>query len=157
MPAPPVIRRRQYRLKVQAAGQRGVRMTRGCIQIDGVDAGDRAAIERLVTAWYRSRAKMHFHQRLEINRLRFPNPDRFHPTSLRIQRLAARWGSMSSSGRLTLNPDLIRAPVESIDYVITHELCHLDQPNHGNLFFELQGKVLPDWEQRKRRLERLLA
>lgn len=64
---------------------------------------------------------------------------------------------MSASGRLTLNPDLVRAPMDSIDYVITHELCHLAEPNHSRAFYELQSNVMPDWESRKLRLEHALA
>lgn len=64
---------------------------------------------------------------------------------------------MSPTGRLTLNPDLVRAPIECIDYVITHELCHLAEPNHDKSFFELQSWVMPDWERRKQRLEMMLA
>ncbi|MGR1581328.1 M48 metallopeptidase family protein [Thalassobius sp. S69A] len=38
---------------------------------------------------------------------------------------------MSPSGRLLLNRRLVQAPVDSIDYVITHELCHIAEPHHG--------------------------
>ncbi len=64
---------------------------------------------------------------------------------------------MSPGGRLLLNPDLIRAPMESIDYVITHELCHLLIPSHSRRFYELEESVMPDWEKHKQRLERIMA
>ncbi len=47
--------------------------------------------------------------------------------------------------------------MESIDYVITHELCHLLIPSHSRDFYELQESVMPDWERRKQRLERIMA
>jgi predicted metal-dependent hydrolase len=59
--------------------------------------------------------------------------------------------------RLLLNCRLIEAPIDGIDYVITHELCHLAVPHHGPEFFELLGRVLPDWESRKHRLEEKMA
>ncbi|MEZ5745346.1 MAG: M48 family metallopeptidase [Paracoccaceae bacterium] len=68
-----------------------------------------------------------------------------------------RWGSMSPAGRLLLNRRLVQAPVDAIDYVITHELCHVAEPHHGTAFFELLYKVMPDWERRKQRLERAMA
>jgi predicted metal-dependent hydrolase len=71
--------------------------------------------------------------------------------------MPTRWGSMSPAGSLVLNPDLIRAPMDCIDYVVTHELCHLLVPNHGRQFFELQQLVMPDWERRKQRLEKVMA
>ena len=51
----------------------------------------------------------------------------------------------------------LTAPVDAIDYVITHELCHVAEPHHGAAFFELLDKVMPDWERRKQRLERAMA
>jgi predicted metal-dependent hydrolase len=68
-----------------------------------------------------------------------------------------RWGSLSSSGRISLNPDLIRAPTMCIDYVITHELVHLIHPHHGPAFYELLETLMPDWRRRKQRLERTLS
>jgi len=64
---------------------------------------------------------------------------------------------MSPAGRLLLNRRLVQAPVDAIDYVITHELCHVAEPYHGATFFELLDKVMPDWERRKQRLERAMA
>lgn len=44
---------------------------------------------------------------------------------------------------------LIEAPSDCIDYVIIHELCHIQKSNHGPVFFELLEQKLPDWERRK--------
>jgi hypothetical protein len=76
---------------------------------------------------------------------------------LQIKRLKKRWGSLSAKGTLTLNTDLIRAPKECIDYVVTHELCHLVNKDHNAQFYGLLGKIMPDWEKRKHKLERTLA
>jgi len=148
---------RQYRLRVEPGDLQRARMVRGFILVSGVDFDDTPSIERLVTAWYRERAEVQFRRRLEINRARFPSAEKFQPTSLRIQRMTSRWGSMSPGGRLLLNPDLVRAPIDAIDYVITHELCHLAVPNHSRDFYDLQARVMPDWERRKLRLEKALA
>jgi predicted metal-dependent hydrolase len=64
---------------------------------------------------------------------------------------------MSPSGGLLLNLRLIEAPVDAIDYVITHELCHIVRPHHGAAFFRLLDMVLPDWQKCKQRLERAIA
>ena len=64
---------------------------------------------------------------------------------------------MSPAGRLLLNRRLVQAPVDAIDYVITHELCHVQETHHGTAFIELLYKVMPDWERRKPRLERAMA
>lgn len=148
---------RQYRLRVEPGCEKQVRLLHGFIQIDGVEFDDSATIERLVKEWYRVRATVQFQRRLEIARGRFADPDLFKPTALRLQSMTSRWGSMTPAGRLLLNPELVRAPVDAIDYVITHELCHLAEPNHGRNFYELQNLVMPDWKNRKIKLERVLA
>jgi predicted metal-dependent hydrolase len=73
------------------------------------------------------------------------------------RQLQQRWGSMTSCGKLILNRSLIRSSVDAIDYVITHELCHLRFRHHGAEFFQLLDRVMPDWESRKIKLERRLA
>ena len=71
---------------------------------------------------------------------------------VRIGDPMGRWGSCSSKGRITLNLDLIKAPKECIDYVILHELCHLKVPSHGPNFWRLMVKLMPDYEERRRKL-----
>ena len=64
---------------------------------------------------------------------------------------------MSRASRLLLNARLIEAPVDAIDYVITHELCHIAEPHHGPKFFVLLDQILPDWRRRKQKLERAMS
>lgn len=145
---------RQYRLKVVPHIQAGVKLLRGFIVVQ-THRPERAEITRqLVEAWYRQRAHSKFAERLEINLLRFPSPEDFRPKSLIVRQLRQRWGSMSPASRLLLNRRLIEAPLDAIDYVITHELCHIAVPSHGPEFFKLLGRVLPDWPKRKCRLEK---
>lgn len=85
------------------------------------------------------------------------DPEAFRPMGLIVRQTRQRWGSMSPAGRLLLNRRLVQAPVDAIDYVITHELCHVAEPHHGATFFDLLDKVMPDWERRKQSLERAMA
>jgi predicted metal-dependent hydrolase len=73
-----------------------------------------------------------------------------------LRSMPRRWGSFSRTGRILLNPDLIRAPVACIDYVITHEMIHLIHPNHGLDFYDLLETLMPGWRTRKQRLERVM-
>ena len=52
-----------------------------------------------------------------------------------------------------LNPHLVKAPGECIDYVILHELCHIKEHNHGQGFYRLLGQVMPEWRNIKQRLD----
>jgi predicted metal-dependent hydrolase len=148
---------RQYRLKVVPHVQANVKLIRGFIVVQ-THRPERTEVTReLVDAWYRQRAQTKFAERLELNLLRFPAPDEFRPKGLIVRQLRQRWGSMSPASRLLLNRRLIEAPLDAIDYVITHELCHIAVPHHGPEFFELLDRVLPDWPIRKHRLEQRMA
>lgn len=63
--------------------------------------------------------------------------------SLSIKNAKTRWGSCSGDNRINLNLHLMRLPLNLIDYVIVHELCHTKQKNHGPNFWKLMEKVLP--------------
>ena len=134
-----------------------MKLTRGIIVVQSHTPNRPEVTRDLVEGWYRDRAHLKFRERLEINLGRFPDPASVRPTGLVVRQLKQRWGSMSPSSRLFLNRRLIQAPVDAIDYVITHELCHIPEPHHGSTFFDLLGRVMPDWEKRKLRLERVMA
>lgn len=148
---------RQYRLKVVPHVQAAVKLARGFIVVQTHKPERTEVTRELVEKWYRERAHAKFAERLELNLLRFPVPHDFRPKGLIVRQLRQRWGSMSPSRRLLLNRRLIEAPIDAIDYVITHELCHIAIPHHGPAFFELLDRILPDWRKRKERLEQRMA
>jgi predicted metal-dependent hydrolase len=148
---------RQYKLKLVPHIQQQVKLYRGCIVVQFLKPGNNELIRELVDEWYRERAHIKFRERLCICRQKFPNPHEYEPAGLVIRHLQRRWGSMTSSGKLILNRSLIQASVDAIDYVITHELCHIRQHHHGPEFLKVLDRVMPDWKGRKMRLERQLA
>ena len=148
---------RQYRLKVVPHVQESVKLIRGFIVVQTHRPNRPEVTRDLVEGWYRQQAHIKFPERIAICLDLFPNPDAFRPQGLIVRQTRQRWGSMSPAGRLLLNRRLVQAPVDAIDYVITHELCHVAEPHHGAAFFELLNKVMPDWERRKQRLERAMA
>ncbi|MDR2837922.1 MAG: M48 family metallopeptidase [Azonexus sp.] len=148
---------RQYRLKVVPDAQERVKLLRGFIVVQTSRPERPDVTRRLVDAWYRERAHEKFRERLEMNLQRFPTPEDFRPKNMVVRHLRLRWASMSPASRLLLNHRLIEAPVDAIDYVITHELCHVAVPHHGPEFFALLERTLPDWRERKYRLEQKMA
>jgi predicted metal-dependent hydrolase len=148
---------RQYRLKIVPSVQAGVAISRGFIVVRTLRPKSSEVTRELVDEWYKMRALAKFSERVEANLSRFPNPEAYRPKAIIVRQLDQRWGSMSSAGRLLLNRRLIHAPVDAIDYVITHELCHRAEPHHGQAFFDLLAAVLPDWPKRKFRLEQRMA
>jgi len=148
---------RQYRLKVVRHIQQAVKMVRGYLIVQTHRPLSPKVTQQLLEAWYRERAHVKFVERIEFNLERFADAEARRPIGMTVRHLKQRWGSMSPGSRLMLNRRLIEAPLEAIDYVITHELCHVTEPNHGHRFFELLERVMPDWERRKLRLERAMA
>ena len=88
----------------------------------------------------------HVTEVFEVDRRRGGEP-------LRHRDVAKLWGSCTRAGRLLLNTELAHVPVSCIDYVMAYEFCHLKYPNHSPAFYALLTQAMPDWRQRKARLE----
>jgi predicted metal-dependent hydrolase len=71
-----------------------------------------------------------------------------------IKDLRRNWGSCSRLGNLNFNYRLVHLPIRLAEYVVAHELCHLDVFNHSLGFWSLLGTVVPDWRERRRELRR---
>lgn len=144
---------RQYRLKVVKAAVSDVKLIGRYFRVQNSDPGDSSGISDLLRDWYVRHASTLFTARVdhwlsECRALSLPDS----PTLL-IRPMTRRWGSCSKKGTITLNVDLVKVPLIYIDYVIVHELCHLKIHNHSPAFYRLMTRCMPDWRQRKERLE----
>ncbi|HOZ03568.1 MAG TPA: SprT family zinc-dependent metalloprotease [Candidatus Woesebacteria bacterium] len=74
--------------------------------------------------------------------------------SIGLREQSSRWGSCSSRGHLSFNWRLVHFPAAVIDYVIIHELAHLNQPNHSRQFWQLVAKYCPEYQQHRKTLKR---
>lgn len=77
--------------------------------------------------------------------------------SLHLRRMKRRWGSCSSTGKITLNEYLIRVPDESIRAVVAHELAHLVHMNHGGGFQKLVRSLHDQYDEANAELDRWTA
>lgn len=147
---------RQFRLKIISGNQDSVKLTRGYFIVELKSSISSDRVKSLLDGWYAAKAAVMFDKILARC---WPYFDKFNLVKprLQIKRMQKRWGSLSRRGTLTLNTDLIRAPQECIDYVITHELCHIQFHDHSPDFYRLLEKVMPDWEKRKHKLELALV
>ena len=148
---------RQYRLKVIEAKQDSVKLLCGHIVIQIRHPENCEEIRVLLNQWYRTKAREKFLERIEACAQRFSKPSSVMPTGITIRGMQKRWGSMSHTYRLLLNQRLIQAPTYLIDYVITHELCHIIEPYHNTRYFRILERAMHDWEKRKNRLEIILS
>lgn len=143
---------RQYRLKMLKADENYVKLIRGYFLVSSKEKLSSADTRGMLDQWYSEKASVQFMEAFERCWPQFEKMGMKKP-QLQIRRMKSRWGSLSAKGRLTLNVDLVRAPKECIDYVLTHELCHLKHLNHSPAFYKLLDQAMPDWEKRKFRLE----
>ena len=143
---------RQYRLYVREGKPNNVSFKGRCLEIV---CGAKSKAESLMKDWYRERAKMKFTEIAEpiFQQFRKYNVE---PKSLYIQVMENRWGSCTPKGKIILNTELIKAPKPCIEYVITHEMCHLMHKNHTKAFYEILHTEMPDWEKWKNKLEKFM-
>ena len=73
-----------------------------------------------------------------------------------VRKMRNKWASCSTAGRLTFDELLLSQPGELQDYVIVHELLHLEVPNHGKLWKSLMRAHLGDYEALEARLRRVV-
>jgi predicted metal-dependent hydrolase len=71
------------------------------------------------------------------------------PRAVRISDSKTTWGTCDSSKQLTFNWRLAMAPMEVIDYVVVHEMCHLVHLNHDRSFWRLVGKIMPEYKEKE--------
>ena len=72
------------------------------------------------------------------------------PERISIRSQKSRWGSCSSRGTLSFNWRLVMVPPEVLDYVILHELVHLEVPNHSPRFWEAVAAQDPEFKAHRR-------
>ena len=116
------------------------------------DGSDRATkVKSFLDGWYQSKAKTIFAERLAAV-LPQANWVNSSPT-FKILSMKKQWGSCLTQGNLVLNPHLVKAPKECIDYMILHELCHIKGHNHSERFWRLLTQVMPHWKAVKTQLD----
>jgi predicted metal-dependent hydrolase len=75
------------------------------------------------------------------------------PSRVKVSDLGFRWGSCGKDNVVHFNWRVLQLPVRLIDYVVVHELVHLLEHNHSREFWRNLDRVMPDWRQRKGRIE----
>ncbi len=146
---------RKYRLKIRKSTISRVLLKNGYFHIQSPNLSQ-GHIQKLLEEWYLQKASTCFQDVFHLVWEKFKKNAVAKP-NLKIRKMKARWGSLSTNGRLTLNPDLIKAPKECIEYVVIHELCHLSHRHHDSNFYKQLDRCLPDWVQRKHKLELALV
>jgi len=108
-------------------------------------SSDQPQAREIFTKWYKQQARQVFTSRVQF----FAQQYTFNYSKIRLSSARTRWGSCNSKGSLSLTWRLVMAPMEIIDYVIIHELVHLEIQNHSSTFWKKVQEYLPDYKIRR--------
>jgi hypothetical protein len=145
-----------YRLQLSTAQRAGVTIQDGRIRIALPGEPTPQRVRRALEAWYRDRLLEMAAGIVAEWMGHFSACGHAAPT-VRVRRMTTRWGSLADRRRMTLNLALVHVPRECLEYVVVHELCHLEHRGHGPAFYRLMDRLLPDWRERRKRLMALRA
>lgn len=114
-------------------------------------------VELLLKKWYAEEARKFLIPLTSKIATDFSQRHKKTPSSLELKYVKSYWGVCTSNRVIKLNIELMRAPIECIQYIIIHELCHLIHQNHSKRFYDLLTKECADWKERKQLLEQTIS
>lgn len=141
------------RLKVKKASRNKVESDESYVTLCVKDWRDTELKKRVLESWLRKKCKEEI---TTICKKLYPLVKKYGIAFPKIQlrEMVSRWGSCSpKKGFVTFNTALVAMPVSCIEYVVMHEFTHFLFPNHSKNFYQQLRIFMPDWEERKKRLE----
>jgi predicted metal-dependent hydrolase len=133
-------------LMLAFTGGRRVERLGGILALPKAESGD---AERLIAQWYAARAREFIGARVQA----YAERTGIRPSSVSVTGARRRWGSCSAQGRLNFAWRLIMAPPDVIDYVVVHELAHIEHHNHSKAFWARVGEIMPDYQAKRKWLK----
>jgi len=110
------------------------------------DTMQREAVIAALTRWYKQQARVVLKQRTDLLTEKLGK----QPALVGIKSYRTRWGSCHADGRIYFNWRLVMAPLDVIDYVAAHELCHLLHANHSAVFWDEVERLFPGCKKQRR-------
>jgi predicted metal-dependent hydrolase len=120
------------------------------LQAEAPLAPAEGALPEALERWYRRRARAEIAPRLDAACARAGTAY----SRLQIRGQRTRWASCSSTGAMSFNWRLLLAPAGILDYVVEHEVAHLELLDHSPRFWCLLASRCPDWREREAWLRR---
>ncbi|SFR69168.1 M48 family metallopeptidase [Anaeromicropila populeti] len=121
-----------------------VKILHNQIQVSGKKLS-REIVREALCSWYFEQAKWVIDNQIKMYSAKLG----VRVSKLTLREAKTRWGSCSSKGAVMINWKIIMAPLEMIDYVVVHELCHLKHMNHSKNFWDLVASIIPDYKKRR--------
>ncbi len=133
-------------VELRGGGRAVARLREGRLLVGGPAEAASAAIGR----WYRREAR----QRLSRVTACEAEALGVRPAKISIRDPRTRWGSCTTAGAISYSWRLVICPLSVLDYVVVHELCHLQIHDHSKAFWELLSKARPRWAEQAEWLRR---
>ncbi len=112
-------------------------------------------INHIFSVWWRENAIKIYKQEESKLFNRIFNKYRINEPIIFVREMKTLWGSCTPSKcKITLNTYLLKANIRCVQYVILHELTHLLYPNHSKNFYDFLTIQMPDWNERKKELDK---
>lgn len=101
--------------------------------------------QEIFMQWYKDKAFEKISERVDL----YAEKRGYKYNKIGITDAQKRWGSCSFKGNLNFSWRLIMAPLSVVDYVVIHELVHLEERNHAKSFWDKVKMLMPDFESRR--------
>ena len=99
-------------------------------------------LKRLYENWLREKGKGFFEDKVK----KYCKKLGVRVKRTAVKDLRNRWGSLTKSGVINLNLNLIKAPEDIIDYIVLHELCHQKIKDHSHHYWDLVHRFMPNYQ-----------
>jgi predicted metal-dependent hydrolase len=140
---------RNYRLKIIEAEIESVTICDEYLHININDKSDYNKKLKLIDAWYKKQAEHHFLLIMD----KYLKIVKKEVNKISIKQMKTRWGSCNpKKAYINLNLELIKKHPSAIEYVILHEIAHLEHYNHDRNFYNYVASYMPDWQLRRSKL-----
>ncbi len=140
-----------YRLQIHRNDEKQTRIVRACRTLhvyvseqmnDELRANE---IKNVIIDWYKEKAHSFLSKRVK----RYVYYLKEEPKEVNIREIKLRWGSCTPDRKLLFNWRIMMAPIAAIDYVVIHELCHLNDPDHSASFWNAVESLQPTYRKWK--------
>ena len=143
---------RSYRLSLEYVQDTDLKLKEGrfCLNRKLIDKSGKEAAKKIFEQYYTDKGLERIKKRVEY----YAPKVGVVPTSVKVKDMGFRWANCTKSNNLNFHWKCMMAPPKIIDYIIVHELCHIHQKNHTDVFWNEVDKVMPDYRERKEWLKK---
>ncbi|QEL54690.1 M48 family metallopeptidase [Chromobacterium paludis] len=133
-------------LRLMGGARKTVKREGNILLVSGVAEGDADSLKAVLAQFLKREASILLPSRLSL----LAAHCRRKPSRLQLSSARTRWGSCGADGGIRLNWRLVQAPLAVVDYVVAHELAHLEHMNHSPAFWAETARLYPGWREARR-------